>query len=144
MFNDQHDVPMHTDDTDISHQYVFHLGSWVGASLVCFDSDQKDVVKEIASFSEVRRVALLEGRHLHYIRKEKFVGVRYTAIVYKSHGECARTTKIRVHDDVYFASTLARLMKTENRCVFPFLYFFVIGVVCHKTRFLLNNNITSC
>jgi hypothetical protein len=91
MTSDEHDVPLHVDDTDISHQYILLLGSWTGADLICLDSTDPKTAKEIAVFSQTRQMVRIEGRNLHYVRKRSFSGCRYATIIYKSHDKTKNT-----------------------------------------------------
>jgi hypothetical protein len=74
MNSEEHDVPLHVDDSDISHQYIILVGSWVGADLVCLDSGNPKTAKEVTAFNQTRQMVRIEGRNLHYVRKRGFRG----------------------------------------------------------------------
>jgi hypothetical protein len=80
-------VEWHTDDNDISHQYMVNFGSWTGAEIVCYSPDPSSSFQEIFSFSEQRKVLKFDGRLPHEVRLNNFEGDRYSVILYQTWHE---------------------------------------------------------
>ena len=85
MTNKSHEVPLHTDEKDISNQYAVHFGDWEGAWLVCYDNCNKKKMLSLSDeereryvtfrTAEKRRLIKFDGRLLHQVIKKGFKGI---------------------------------------------------------------------
>jgi len=83
-----HYVRLHVDERDISSQYAIYLGTWKGASLVCYSSSSQSNLQEIGRFNESRALVHMDGRLLHYMDVQpNFKGIRYAMICYQLWNE---------------------------------------------------------
>jgi hypothetical protein len=89
MSSSEHYISLHTDDRDISHQYVVYFGDWTGAKLVCYDEMKPASGKlknlTVAGEFEVKNTLIqMEGRKYHQVAKQDYNGTRFAMICYQS------------------------------------------------------------
>jgi len=78
-----HYVKVHTDNHDISYQYVLTLGDFAGASLRAYLSKDRSSYLDFATIGSFVKV---DGRHPHeVILSPNFRGDRFTCIWYKNY-----------------------------------------------------------
>jgi hypothetical protein len=93
MSSPDHDVPIHTDDNDISYQYHVTLGDYENVYLECYNREGN-----IHSyFSQPYQMLKVDGRLKHQVRHVYMKGVRYSVIFYKLYDR-----NIILSEDIFF------------------------------------------
>jgi hypothetical protein len=87
MSHRKHEVPLHLDDHDITHQYTINFGDWTGADLVCYNSSDKSNMSVVSKTCAKRRLLKFDGRLYHEVETKDFQGVRYSCIIYQLWNE---------------------------------------------------------
>ena len=76
---ENHYVNKHRDKDDISFQYALGLGDYSGATLRCYDDNDK----VIGDFDYHNRICKMDGRLPHELILDNFTGTRYCVIWFK-------------------------------------------------------------
>ena len=117
---------IHRDRRDISPAFVFYLGNFSGAELVCFN-DEED--RELAVLGEPYRMGVFDPRLPHMVcRSEEFHGTRYCVIFFKMWDNTAMlapffTMPRYLEGNVYNISTLDNSKNSPTTLLAPFAEF---------------------